>query len=687
MAQQSLYRRYRPRRFSELRGQDHVAKALQHAVANGTEGHAYLFSGPRGTGKTSTARILAKALNCTNLVDGEPCGECDSCVAMDAGTSYDLFELDAASNNGVDAVRDLISRTAVGSPGRTKVYILDEVHMLSTAASNALLKTLEEPPPHVVFVLATTDPQKVLPTIRSRTQHFEFSLLGADELTEHVKWVMEDAGIDLDPSVIPEVVRLGRGSARDTLSALDRVVALGGIDDRAVPSDELLWALAKRDTGDAISAVAAAISTGMEPRTIGEALLGQLRDAFLVAVKADTPHLTDDDRERSAEVASTFGTAGITRALELLGAALVDMRQATDQRIPLEVAVVRLCHPDADTSAAALVDRVAQLERLVRSGGVAPDAGGGGVASAAVGAAAVDAVEGDVATPGQAQEPEAGAAAPSPAGRGGVANARAQLGARRASSAPPVPGRRADAPAAPAPSNAPSPSAAPAPPTPPAPGPQGPQAAPRPPAVPTPPAAAPPPAGAGESQATPAPSAAPPGAAPAPAPAAPAAASPAPPAASPGGGGLTMEGAQQALEQVLAASLKGVTRAIYANGRVVTVDGSAVTLAMANAPTRARAEQSRGQVEAALSEVVRTPVTLRLIDETDAPAPAAGRSGAGSVPAAATGAATDATDDTDDADEVVDVHELDDAPPPAASGLDRIQQAFPGATLVEEETR
>ena len=162
----------------EVRGQDHVVLALRNAVRDGRVAHAYLFSGPRGTGKTTTARMLAKALNCTDLHDGEPCGVCASCVEIAKGTSLDVHELDAASNNGVEAMRDLVARAALGTPGRQKVYIVDEVHMLSTPASNALLKTLEEPPAHVVFVLATTDPQKVLPTIRSRTQHFEFRLLG-----------------------------------------------------------------------------------------------------------------------------------------------------------------------------------------------------------------------------------------------------------------------------------------------------------------------------------------------------------------------------------------------------------------------------------------------------------------------------------------------------------------------------
>src|SRR5213080_902295 len=188
---QSLYRRYRPQRFSEVRGQDHVTRALGNAVRDGRVAHAYLFSGPRGTGKTSTARILAKVLNCPNQRDGEPCGTCDSCVQV---ASFDVHELDAASNNGVEAMLDLVARAALGTPGRWKVYIVDEVHMLSTAASNALLKTLEEPPGHVIFVLATTDPQKVLPTIRSRTQHFEFRLLAPDVLAGLVRQVNEKAG-------------------------------------------------------------------------------------------------------------------------------------------------------------------------------------------------------------------------------------------------------------------------------------------------------------------------------------------------------------------------------------------------------------------------------------------------------------------------------------------------------------
>ena len=226
----SLYRRFRPGRFEELRGQDHVVRALQSAVRDGRVSHAYLFSGPRGTGKTSSARILAKALNCLDSVDGEPCGVCTSCLEIERGTSLDVHELDAASNNGVDAMRDLVSHAALGTPGRWKVYIVDEVHMLSNAAANALLKTLEEPPSHVVFVLATTEQQKVPATIRSRTQHLEFRLISADTLQDLLETIRGKVGLDVDDSSLQAAVRRGHGSARDALSALDLAVASGAVE-------------------------------------------------------------------------------------------------------------------------------------------------------------------------------------------------------------------------------------------------------------------------------------------------------------------------------------------------------------------------------------------------------------------------------------------------------------------------
>jgi len=368
MAYQSLYRRYRSRTFAEIRGQDHVVSALRNAVASGTEGHAYLFSGPRGTGKTSTARIFAKALNCTDLHNGEPCLECDSCLAIEAGSSYDLFELDAASNSGVDAMRELIGRSIVASPGRTKVYILDEVHMLTPGASNALLKTLEEPPDHVKFVLATTDPHKVLPTIRSRTQHFEFNLIPAEVLADHVRWVIADAGLaarlgDGVEDVIAYVVREGRGSARDTLSALDRVVAAGGLVGTEDPSESVLEAIAGRDVGAAIAAVAGALDRGRDPRVLGEAALASLRNAFLLSIGIDVPQIADGQRGELTRLASEIGTPTLTRSLEAIGQALVEMRQAPDPRVPLEVALIRVCDPTTDLTLAGLADRIDRLER------------------------------------------------------------------------------------------------------------------------------------------------------------------------------------------------------------------------------------------------------------------------------------------------------------------------------------
>ncbi|MEJ7846110.1 MAG: DNA polymerase III subunit gamma/tau, partial [Acidimicrobiales bacterium] len=369
MTWQSLYRRYRPRRFVDVRGQDHVVTALRNAVRDARVSHAYLFSGPRGTGKTTCARIVAKALNCERPVDGEPCLECDSCVAIEAGASYDLHELDAASNNGVDAVRDLITRAAMGTPGRAKVYILDEVHMLSTAASNALLKTLEEPPEHVVFVLATTDPQKVLPTIRSRTQHFEFDLIGAAVMAAHVRWVASDAGLEIDDTVIDHVVRVGGGSARDTLSALDQVLAAGGITDRAGGLDDLVAALVGRDPGAALGAVHEAVRSGRDPRVLAERLVARMRDAFLASVGVPLDHLPDADRARVAQLVDGAERPFLTRAIEVLGTTLVDMRQAADARITLEAALVRLADPTADTSTSALLDRIERLERALAAGG------------------------------------------------------------------------------------------------------------------------------------------------------------------------------------------------------------------------------------------------------------------------------------------------------------------------------
>lgn len=375
MAHQSLYRRYRSQKFGEILGQDHVTGALRNAVAEGRHGHAYLFSGPRGTGKTSTARVLAKALNCENLDAGEPCGECQSCVDIEHGKSFDLHELDAASNNKVDDVRDLIAKVALGSPGRTKVYILDEVHMLSAGAENALLKTLEEPPPHVVFVLATTEPHKVVETIRSRTQHYEFKLLPSSVLEAHLRFVIEDAGLDVGDDGIEYAIAQGGGSARDTLSALDLVAATGGVPEGTDVGRELAMSIGAGDAAATIAAVQAAIMAGREPRTIGEATLRGLRNAFLVAMGAPLTQLSEAVQLEAETVAKALGAATITRSLEVLGQALVEMRQAPDPRVPLEVALLRLARREGNDMSA-LLQRIEALESQVaslsESGGAAP---------------------------------------------------------------------------------------------------------------------------------------------------------------------------------------------------------------------------------------------------------------------------------------------------------------------------
>ena len=363
MAYQSLYRRYRPQKFSEIKGQDHVVRALQTAVREDKVGHAYLLHGPRGSGKTSTARVLAKALNCTDLGDdGEPCCACESCLSIQAGRSFDLQELDAASNNKVDDMRSLLERVNLTSPGRSKVYLLDEVHMLTAGAENALLKTLEEPPDHVTWVLATTEPHKVVHTVRSRCQVFELGLIDAEIMSDHLRYVAGDAELNVDDEAIDHAVAAGGGSVRDTLTALERIVSGGGTTKLDASTDAILAALAEHDRAAALSAVGDAVGRGRDPRTIGEMALAGLRDAFLTAMGDPPPRMSEHERGRAADLAGRMAPAAITRALETLGRALIDMRQAPDPRIDLEVALMRLCRPDEDRSLEALAQRVRQLE-------------------------------------------------------------------------------------------------------------------------------------------------------------------------------------------------------------------------------------------------------------------------------------------------------------------------------------
>jgi DNA polymerase III subunit gamma/tau len=438
----SLYRRFRPGQFDELKGQDHVVRALQSAVRDDRVSHAYLFSGPRGTGKTSSARILAKALNCEAPVDGEPCGVCTSCVEITQGSSLNVHELDAASNNGVDAMRDLVAHAGLGTPGRWKVYIVDEVHMLSTAAANALLKTLEEPPSHVVFVLATTDPQKVPPTIRSRTQHLEFRLLGAETLHDLLESINEEAGLEVDEEALEAAVRRGRGSARDALSALDQVVASGSADAARPELAAVIDALADGDVSQVLVALSQLLAGGWGPQQLGTELIDDLRQVFLAALAPELCTVSGPSLQRFRDVAEAMGLARVVRSMEILGHALVDMREAPDAQVVLEIAAVRAVRPDLDSGMEALSERVSVLERSQSGAPAFPRPG----AAAAGAGAAKPAPTASEPTP---EAPEA----PRPPAE--VAR-RPSLGAVRrskeAAAPPPAPETTTAAPAAPAPS-------------------------------------------------------------------------------------------------------------------------------------------------------------------------------------------------------------------------------------------
>ena len=369
----ALYRRFRPQRFAEIRGQDHVVRALQGAVRNNRVSHAYLFSGPRGTGKTTAARVLAKALNCENPQDGDACCVCASCLAIAKGSSLDVTELDAASNNGVDDIREITAGAWHGTPGRWKVYIFDEVHQLSKAASAALLKTLEEPPQHVVFVLATTDPHKVLPTIRSRTQQLEFRLIGGDTLKDLLRDVKGAAGLSVDDATIETAVRLGRGSARDALSSLDQLVATGSLSDAQPQFEGLFRALRDEDAIQALRALSVLRQGGWDLEQLAESFAGEVRQAFLLQVAPEVADVVDTERARLVEWGSAVGLVRTVRILETFGRAMREMKSAPDKLVILEVALVRLVKPELDPSIDALAERLAKLERAARSSVVVPE--------------------------------------------------------------------------------------------------------------------------------------------------------------------------------------------------------------------------------------------------------------------------------------------------------------------------
>ena len=373
----ALYRKYRPRTFDEVIGQDHIVKTLVNQIKLDKISHAYLFTGSRGTGKTSTAKIFAKAINCTNPQNGSPCGECDVCKSLD-GTNIDVLEIDAASNNGVDEIRDL--REKVKYPpvvGKYKVYIIDEVHMLSTSAFNALLKTLEEPPAHTVFILATTEVHKLPATILSRCLRFDYKLVSLEDLSNLLKNILKSENVTFDEQAINIIARAGEGSVRDTLSIADRcvsfagseltaskVISVLGVSEREVlinMTDKIL----EKNVGEALVELDKVLSAGKSPLVFASDMVSYFRDLLLIyTLKSDSRQIVvvkDDVFEKMKVQATEKSYASVLKAIEVLSGIEQELRFSVQPRIVLETAIIKII------SESSLLERVEKLEETVKN--------------------------------------------------------------------------------------------------------------------------------------------------------------------------------------------------------------------------------------------------------------------------------------------------------------------------------
>lgn len=414
---ESLYRKYRPLTFDSVVGQQHIVSTLEHAITEGRLSHAYLFCGPRGTGKTTMARILAKALLCRNAeaarAEGAsgcmPDGTCEECELIAEGNHPDVYELDAASRTGVDNVREEIINSVNFAPvrGKYKIYIIDEVHMLTTAAFNALLKTLEEPPAHVIFVLCTTDPQKILETILSRCQRFDFHRIGNEDIEHRLAYVCEQEGFDYDDEALAIVARHAKGGMRDALSTLEQLSVFGNgsvhaDDARSLlgeVSDQILGefsrAIADRDVAELYGLIRAQVEEGNDLLELTRDLVAHVRDVYVACVAGARAELFEGGSEQAETLAAEAAAFGehpadrLARVLTVLDDAALEMRGASDVRLVLEIACTRLARPEADLTIEALAERVARLEAMVANAAVPASVAAAGAAPAAVATAPV----------------------------------------------------------------------------------------------------------------------------------------------------------------------------------------------------------------------------------------------------------------------------------------------------------